>query len=85
LDIHKSGEQEFVINIPNLLLTARPGLIAVEETQLLSSCQPRQGDFPFKVLYSSYNIVACVFTPSLELTALLGAFDADLPILESIA
>jgi hypothetical protein len=37
LDIHKSGEREFVISIPKLLLTALPGLIAVEESQFLSS------------------------------------------------
>jgi hypothetical protein len=85
LDIHKSGKREFVISIPKLLLAALPGLIAVEEPQLLSPGQRKQGNLPFKVLYSSHNIISCTFTPSLKLTALLKAFDVDSPILESTA
>jgi hypothetical protein len=81
LDIHKSAECEFVVSIPKLLLTALPGLIAVEDSQLLSCYQPLHN--VFRVLYSSHNIIACVFTLSKELTALIRAFDADSAILES--
>ena len=85
LDIHKSGEWEFVISIPKLLVTALPGPIAAEETQLLLSYQRRRGNLPFKVLYSSHTIVTCLFTPSLESMTLLRDFDADSPILRSRA
>ena len=85
LDIHKAAGYEFVVNIPKLLLIALPELITVEEGQLLSCCQRRLHNSLFRVLYSSHKIIACIFTLSKELTALIRTFDADSPILESTA